>query len=241
MKKYTLFALAIFSAPTDLLAENGATYRERYPLSNATQKLVSNTGDGDERLYGTRNFRAVLNGVFYRGGANNAFLKPRARDNRNPLPQVGIDNLCEEGFGTAIYLYSTNFNTAPQATRCRTFDNADNTFSYKQISVLSGEAKVKEVLSIIHQHIRNPRLGPVYAHCWNGWHASGMAGGAALRQFCGFTGEQAARYWTQNIDGHEMGESVRNRLRAFQPYAEFQISAEERRAICPDTSSLAFP
>ncbi|MGE3262581.1 MAG: hypothetical protein AB7K68_12440 [Bacteriovoracia bacterium] len=37
----------------------GSIYRERYGLADASQKLVSNKGEGREALAGTRNFRAV--------------------------------------------------------------------------------------------------------------------------------------------------------------------------------------
>lgn len=218
----------------------GATYRQRYPLKDATSKLVDNRGNGHENLYGVRNFRAVLNGVYYRGGANNAYHRTSKRGNENPLPGDGLQNLCEEGFGTAVYLYATNYSTAPKAVKCRAFDGTENTLEYKQVSVLSGTSQVKQVLAVIFDHIRNPRLGPVYMHCWNGWHASGFAGAAALRQFCGFTADQAVAYWNKNIDGVEVGESVRTKIRAFQPFNEFQLTAAERKAFCPDPSSLKY-
>jgi hypothetical protein len=218
----------------------GATYRQRYALKDATQKLVDNKGNGHENLYGVRNFRAVLNGIYYRGGANNAYHRTNKRGNENPLPNDGLQNLCEEGFGTAVYLYATNYATAPKSVKCRAFDGTENTLEYKQVSVLSGTSQVKQILSVIYDHIRNPRLGPVYMHCWNGWHASGFAGAAALRQFCGFTADQAVSYWNKNIDGVEVGESVRNKIRAFQPFSDFSLTAAEKKAFCPDPSSLKF-
>lgn len=234
--------LSLLSSPSYAaqMEQNGATYRERYALKSATQKLVDNYGRGNESLYGVRNFRAVLNGIYYRGGANNVYHRSNKRDNMNPLPDDGLQNLCEEGFGTAIYLYSKNYSTAPKNTRCRTFENVDNDLNYHQASVLNGNAQIKRVLSLIYDHIRDPRLGPIYAHCWNGWHASGLAAATALRQFCGFSAEQAVQYWNQNIDKHEVGEGVRRRIRQFVPYPEFQISEEEKKAICPNGESLKF-
>lgn len=218
----------------------GAVHRQRYAPKDAAAKLVDNRGNGFEKLYGVRNFRAVLNGIYYRGGANNAYHRTDKRGNENPLPNDGLQNLCEEGFGTAVYLYATNYGTAPKSVRCRAFDGTENTLEYKQISVLSGNSQVKQILSVIYDHIRNPRLGPVYMHCWNGWHASGFAGAAALRQFCGFTTEQAVSYWNKNIDGVEIGEGVRNKIRAFAPFGEFQLTAAEKKAFCPDPSSLKY-
>lgn len=68
------------------------------PTSYPSDKLVDNTGEGYDALYGTRNVRAVLNGVYYRGGANNYYNKHLKRKNSNPLPDEGLLHLCEEGF-----------------------------------------------------------------------------------------------------------------------------------------------
>jgi len=226
--------------PPPVEESTGAVYRQRYAFKDATQKLVDNHGNGFERLYGLRNMRAVLNGIYYRGGANNAYHRTNKRNNENPLPNDGLQNLCEEGFGTAVYFYSTNFGSAPKSVKCRAFDGSENTLEYRQVSILSGNAQVKQVLGIIYDHIRNARLGPVYMHCWNGWHASGFGGAVALRQFCGFTADQAVSYWNKNIDGAEIGESIRNKIRAFTPYGEFQLSGAEKKAFCPNPSTLKY-
>ena len=84
-------------------------YHNRYQKDFVTDKITNNHGDGNDSLYGTRNMRPVLHGVWYRGGANNAFHKRRKRDNRNPLPNDGLKNLCREGFSSAFYLYSTRY------------------------------------------------------------------------------------------------------------------------------------
>ena len=109
----------------------GQYYRNRYQLKNASQKLVNDKGNGFDSLYGVRNFRAVLNGVYYRGGANNLYNKNGERDNMNPLPTEGLVNLCKEGFGHSIYLYTTNFDTAPKISDCRAIkDGGDNRLEY---------------------------------------------------------------------------------------------------------------
>ena len=81
--------------PASQPAEAGAVYRARYRLADATQKLVDNKGNGYENLYGVRNFRAVLGGIYYRGGANNAYHRTNKRGNENPLPSDGLQNLTE--------------------------------------------------------------------------------------------------------------------------------------------------
>jgi hypothetical protein len=214
----------------------GALYRERYAMLTAGTKLVDNHGNGFDRLYGVRNFRAVLNGVFYRGGANNYFNKHHRRSNMNPLPTEGLTNLCEEGFGHAVYLYSTNFSSAPKSVHCRIFQGNDNTLEYLQISVLDARNQgLDQLLGLVYQHIRNPRLGPIYDHCWNGWHASGFISAITLRQFCGFSGEQAVEYWNANTDGDHgrAFEGIRARIRSFIPNRNLALTPAERSALCP--------
>ncbi|MBC7458281.1 MAG: hypothetical protein H7235_08395, partial [Bdellovibrionaceae bacterium] len=112
-------------------------YRERYKVLDPFTKVVDNHGNGNMDLYGTRNFRAVLHGVYYRGGANNVYNKDGVRDNSNPLPNNGLDNLCKEGFSNAIYFYSTNYNSAPHQVSCRDRQDLNNTLQYKQINALA--------------------------------------------------------------------------------------------------------
>lgn len=244
MAKFLLL-VALVSTPAFADANTvGASYRSRYDLNNASQKLVNNTGNGFEELYGTRNVRAVLNGVYYRGGANNYYHRDNKRNNSNPLPDDGLLNLCEEGFGRAVYLYSTNFSTAPKQTKCRTFTGAEHQLDYLQTSILSYRAEdIKALLTLIHEHIRNPALGPIYEHCWNGWHASGFAATTALRQFCGFTAAQAVKYWDINTDGNNKSsgyENVRRQIRAFVPVAGLEITETEKQALCPNPDTLEF-
>jgi hypothetical protein len=221
----------------------GAAYRKRYPVATALDKIVTNHGNGPEQLYGTRNVRAVLNGVYYRGGANNAFHRKSKRNNSNPLPDDGLANLCQEGFGTALYMYPTRSDTAPATETCRTYEGDAGHLDYGQVSVLRGRrADIQRVLATVYEHIQKPELGPVYVHCWNGWHASGYAAAATLRQFCGFTAEQAVRYWDLNTDGvNGRGyEKVRELIRKFTPFPEMTIASDQRAALCPDPETLAF-
>jgi hypothetical protein len=203
---------------------------------------VDNRGNGYESLYGTRNLRAVLNGVYYRGGANNAYNKHGVRSNENPIPDDGLLNLCQEGFGHAVYLYSTNFSTAKKSTQCKTFDGSNNTLEYVQISPLTyRKSDLDQLHGLIYDHIRDARLGPIYDHCWNGWHASGYVAATALRQFCGFTGEEAVQYWNQNADGNSSGyDTIRSKIRAFVANPALEISTEEKAALCPAPGSLSY-
>lgn len=206
-------------------------YHQRYGLTDIYVKRVDNRGNGYENLYGVRNFREVLSGVLYRGGANNMFHRDRPRANSNPLPDDGLLNLCEEGFRTAVYLYSTNYSTAPARVRCSSIRGV-NDLAYEQISPNS---RNHEILRIVREAILDPRSGPVYVHCWNGWHASGLISALALRQFCDWPAADALQYWETNVDGVNGPEydPVRRRIRDFTAYADLRISPADRARVCP--------
>jgi len=222
----------------------GDLYRKRYNLKSALQKLVDNRGNDFEPLYGVRNFRAVLNGVYYRSGANNAYHRKHKRENSNPMPIDGLENLCREGFSRVVYLYSTNYNRAPRNISCQAFKGQNNELAYEQISGLSGrERDIHLLIAEIFEHISSPHLGPILDHCWNGWHASGFVAAVALRQFCRFDATSAVRYWDAGTDGNNKAkafEKVREMIRRFKPYPEFMLSDEERMKLCPDPVTFEF-
>ncbi|NJL26146.1 MAG: hypothetical protein HC902_13940 [Calothrix sp. SM1_5_4] len=210
-------------------------YDSRYGLRNLDEKRVNDRGNGFDGLYGVRNFRQVLRGVFYRGGANNLYHREKRRDNRNPLPDDGLYNLCSEGFKNAIYLYATGFKKAPPVVNCESSVQGRNRLVYEQLSFAS---KTRAILERVHAAIVNPEQGPVYAHCWNGWHASGFAAAVSLRQFCGMDGDSAVAYWIRNTDGND-GRSYdghKRRIREFIPYSDLQIDPATRSRICPSST-----
>lgn len=210
-------------------------YQARYPLTDTHTKLVDNRGNGFEPLYGVRNFRAVLNGVVYRGGANNSYNKYGKRGNSNPLPTVGLNNLCKEGFGEAVYLYPTNYASAPHEVNCQSFGKRSVKLTYSHLTPFSN-ADVTKVFTKVQASLDHPEKGPIYLHCWNGWHASGLISALILRQFCGMGAEAAVSYWNLNTDGNAPASQygdIRARIRAFKPIAGFQISAALQRDVCP--------
>lgn len=225
-------------------------HQDRYQLKDTNEKLVDNRGNGYEALYGVRNFRAVLNGVMYRGGANNAYNKYGTRANSNPLPTLGLTNLCKEGFANAVYLYTTNYSTAPKSLDCASNLSAlgasgapeasgapaKNHIEYKQLNASSASG-IKAIFDLVYASIKDPARGPVYVHCWNGWHASGLSAALALRQFCGFSAAAAEAYWQLNTDGTAIDSqytNIRERIRTFTPLSGYPISAEMKKAICPN-------
>ena len=235
-----LFAFFFVFSPTFATAQDLKPstdfYQSRYPLQDVFTKLVNNRGDGFEALYGTRNFRAVLSGVVYRGGANNAYNKYKKRDNSNPLPPEGLENLCKEGFATAIYLYPTNYELAAHSAACQSVRTGqDHSLQYLQKSPFNSSQR-KEMLRLVRDILSGNTEGPLYLHCWNGWHASGFISALILRQYCGFTAEQAVDYWNKNTDGVNVGsayDSIREQLRKFTPIAELTVSDDIRGRVCP--------
>ena len=210
-------------------------YDSRYSLDDVFEKATNNHGEGFEALYGTRNFRTILNGVAYRGGANNKYHREARRDNMNPLPVEGLVNLCQEGFERSYYLYRTNFESAPKVTRCISPSGKEHRLDYRQVSPFD-EVHRRQMLGDVFETIRDESRGPVYLHCWNGWHASGLISAYILRQFCGYSADDAVAYWDANTDGHNTEpryESIRRRIRQFEPYPEFAIEPDEAARICP--------
>lgn len=225
------FALAVLCPAAMATTFDSTFYHQRYDLSDVFEKRVDNYGNGFEELYGVRNFREVLKGVFYRGGANNVYNKYEKRENMNPLPEGGIDNLCQEGFKTAVYLYATNYNRATHQRDCTSVRGA-NHLDYLQIDPKSNPRKI---LELIYAAIFNSERGPIYAHCWNGWHASGLISALALRQFCGFTGAQALAYWIKNVDGNDGSgyDPIKEKIRNFTPFTDMMVNQSVQARICP--------
>jgi len=229
------------------VVERVRLYRQRYGLGNTLEKRVDNRGNGAEELYGTRNVRAVIPGVLYRGGANNAYHRTQARSNRNPLPDDGLLNLCREGFETTIYLYPTNFDRAQPSVRCVQRQGQEggkpNVNKYVQLSPFD-ERQHKMALELVYDTLTNRSKGPVYAHCWNGWHASGYMAATALMQFCGISPDAAVAYWNAGTDGNHTSshyERTREAIRSFHPYPEYEIPEELQQDVCPSQDGSFLP
>lgn len=243
MKKIIYLLLIIFGLPSVLHAKVSEPekiwtyYQNRYPLKDPYAKLVDNHGKGVANLYGVRNFRSVLNGVVYRGGANNLYNKNGKRPNHNPLPEEGLQNLCTEGFGTAIYLYSTNFKKAPGEVHCESVLKRPQTLQYVQKTPHLYQKDVRHILNLVHTKLTTDKdPSPIYLHCWNGWHASGLMSALVLRQFCDYSAAKAVKYWDRNTDGVNKNpryERFRAKIRSFQPDPNLKIDAEIKSRVCP--------
>jgi outer membrane protein OmpA-like peptidoglycan-associated protein len=210
-------------------------YKTRYKETDLLYKITDNKGNGFDSLYGTRNMRPILHGVAYRGGGNNYYHTVAKRDNHNPIPPDGISNLCEEGFSRGIYLYRENFEFSPLGDTCNCIDNSYNQFKYEQKDYYDS-SHVYDMLQSTYESAISPEIGPIYLHCWNGWHASGFVAAVMLKQFCGFSSWDAVNYWDLGTDGANTSpryQTQRDRIRNFEPYPEFMISDSLKSCLCP--------
>lgn len=233
MRKYLVYIL-LFAVvlPADIFAKDARAekYLQRYNAKCLSEKIVDNFGNGYDSLYGLRNMRTILYGVAYRGGANNFFHKTAKRDNKNPLTPDGLKHLANEGFSLGVYLYANNFKTADEIT---VSDFGRDTLRYIQNSGASKE-KLRKLLEEVKAIIDDPNRGPAYLHCWNGWHQSGYVSACILRQFCGFTGEEAVEYWIKNTDGANKGyDHIKKKIMEFEPYEDLKPTKERQKEICP--------
>ena len=132
------------------LQSDVAFYKGRYQMPDIYKKITSERGNDFEDLYGTRNMREVLAGVYYRGGGNNKYHRKNPRSNTNPLPADGLDNLCKEGFSLGLYYYETNYKTAKPVNDCKLRTTGETqTLNYKQLTAFSVK-DFKPFLQLVH-------------------------------------------------------------------------------------------
>ena len=210
-------------------------YKDRYIETDLMYKITDNKGNGFDSLYGTRNMRPILHGVAYRGGANNYYHKTDKRNNHNPIPLDGMHGLCQEGFSKGIYLYRENFEYSALGDTCNCVDSTLNRLEYEQRDYYDS-LHVYDMLKSTYESATQPEVGPVYLHCWNGWHASGYIAAVILKQFCDYSDWDAVNYWDLGTDGANTSpryQTQRERIKEFKPYSEFAISDSLRDCLCP--------
>jgi hypothetical protein len=166
-------------------------------------------------FHGIRDYREVMPGVLYRGGANNG---------HNPLTQDQLSNLCEAGMGTAVYLYRTGF-AGPTTIHC---SKGSLQYTYEGWEG-AGRAAVHQQ---IYDAIKN-KSKPVFIHCWNGIHATGAVAATALMQFCNVPRQKAVEYWKVGIAPRVQYPSVIQSIETFQPNPKLQLTPDERSHYCP--------
>ena len=235
MKKMILILLLIssfsFSQSIDSSIDNKVNfYKSKYEVNCVDEKITDNKGNGFEELYGTRNFRVILHGIAYRGGGNNYYHRSNNRDNKNPLPIDGLNNLLENGFSKSVYLYKENFESAPPYIVNK---EKNDTLHYHQLGG-NNRSEMDSILMFTYNSIINKSVGPIYLHCWNGWHQSGFVAAVLLKQFCGFSTTKSLHYWEDCADNWTRGyDRIRDSIRSFVPIDKYKISKELSDKICP--------
>jgi len=166
-------------------------------------------------FHGIRDYREVMPGVLYRGGANNG---------RGPLRQDQLTALCEAGFGTAVYLYRTGFS-GPTTVQCSkgSLHYVDEGWEGR------GRAAVDQD---IYDAIKDKNK-PIFIHCWNGIHATGAVAATALMQFCSLSPQKAVEYWKVGVSRRVQYPSVIRNIESFQPNPKLQLTPEEQKQYCP--------
>lgn len=210
-------------------------YKTRYIETDLLYKITDNKGNGFDSLYGTRNMRPILHGAAYRGGANNYYHLSDKRNNHNPIPLDGMNGLCKEGFSKGVYLYRENFEGSPIGDTCNCANDSWNKFEYYQKDYFDPN-HVRDMLEMVYESATVDTVGPVYLHCWNGWHASGFISAVILKQFCAYSNWDAVNYWDLGTDGANTSpryQTQRENIKAFEPYPEFEISDSLRDCLCP--------
>ena len=161
--------------------------------------------------YGLKNFKEVMPGALYRGGGNGE---------RVPMSKESLNALCEAGFSTAFYVYGKGGK--------ETLNCGSNEITYYHTQW----GKPREILSIIQKDIESGR-GASYVHCWYGVHASGFIAAVALKQFCGYSSEEAVNYWNSHVPKKIQYPKVQEKIRAYQATADLQLSSGAQARFCP--------
>ena len=208
---------------------------DKFGLDSIQTKLVDNKGKGYEELGGCRNIRVVLKNLLYRGGNNHT------ESVMNPLMIETLSSLEKEGFDKVIYLYRKNYEEYFPQER---LDSIRRTgLEYTCMPSLDS-LSVDNFLRDIHRRASEENQGMVYAHCWNGWHQSGWLSALTLMQFCGYTNNQALRYWEINTDGVYRGYNhVKKAILEYTPVPDLDFTLLQRKKHCPcaDDSLLNSP
>ena len=227
LRRYTLLCSIL------LIGGAASAQKDMFGLDSVQTKLVNNKGIGPDNLLGVRNMRVVLYNILYRGGSNNSYRReaePKTY-NSHPLPPWGINNLRQAGFGGAVYLYSKYFEEDyPEPVLDALFDLGFNYSCQPDLNRDVVFTFFEEINALIHSEKKEP----LYIHCWNGWHQSGMLSAFTLMQFCGLNNQQALKYWEQNTDGAFKGyPHVKSEILKFKPFDEFKTDSLTRARICP--------
>jgi hypothetical protein len=218
----SVFKLGLLSVLLALDANadgGGAEARARF----FNDTLQAPTGDWWNRpvkrkLPGVRNVKTVLPGVLYRGGGPGGKV---------PIAEAGLRQLCEAGFEKTYYLYPTGF-TGPRTVTCIGPDGKPNRMDYVRSGFVDNSDKLR-ILEEVRRRVLDPEAGPIFVHCWNGYHASGEIAAVAYVQFCGYSVKEAQDYWMKNQSSAPMN----TRIAKYVETASLRITSDLQSVLCP--------
>jgi hypothetical protein len=175
---------------------------------------LSSTGSP---LFQVRDFREVMPGILYRGGA-------AVNGKHTELNATQREALCEGGIGISYYLYSTGF------TGVHTNCSNGKQMEYKYKDYASAPATINQrIYKSIHDG-----APPVFVHCWYGIHATGFIAATALIQFCGFTHSQAVEYWKIGVAKKVQYPKVIKQIKSFKVDPGLLLTPAEKDRVCPN-------
>lgn len=123
----------------------------------------------------------------------------------------------------------------PKTIKCKTSDGRQNEIKYSRYNFRPLEDKHKFV-DLIYNVI-GERKGPVFVHCWNGWHATGEMAAISLMQFCNYSGKQAGEYWKANVGDNGNKPAYQNivnkHIGQFPTFSNLSINEATRDLVCP--------
>ena len=175
--------------------------------------------------------RPVLRGALYRSGTPS---------------EAALSHLCERGWKRVYSLYGEHTTqTGPRNANMlrygRDVRNCQTEGTPRTIEWRSApSARLRTLPNIFRdvvESVRNPEKGPVLVHCWNGLHYAGMVSALALRQFCGFSAEQAESYWRANANRGANYPLIIANIHNFKPIAGLSLTPAEQQTLCPDVST----
>ena len=204
-----------------LLAGHGVAAGDSYRDRGGGPDHAGMLTRGDGGLPGMAFVRPVLAGVLYRAG-----FRGGDKD-RSGLSGEQRDALCEAGFSGARYV---DFGTR---TSYGTLSCGAGSLDYGKVSSSDTGALMQD----IHSVIKDPEKGPILVHCMWGVHSSGAVSAMALVQFCGWSEDQAKKYWNEARNNAPCSggcdEWIGAKFKHFRSDPALEISAAEQRAICP--------
>ncbi len=209
-----------------LFASAAQAFEPNFIDSTLKQPNFYTRPEGKHKTLGLNYFKPVILGVLYRGGSAGT---RRANDNDSGvLTRTQLMALCEAGFSKAVYAYGKSKYMIPQVS-CVTREGKQNTLSYEGVSYNDKNRFVEIIDDVIRYN-----KGPVYDHCWNGWHASGELAAVALKQFCDFSDSESQRYWQRNRYDKVAVPSLLKRIANFKPHSNIPaLNSATQAELCP--------